>query len=79
MYTRYLNLDLPKKQSAFLWGARKTGKSTYLKEKYPNAKRFDLLDSALETRFTKAPWEFREEVLYQFYINRLLRYSSLTY
>ena len=27
---RLLDIDLPQRQSAFLWGARKTGKSTYL-------------------------------------------------
>ena len=63
MFARYLKMDLPIKQSAFLWGARKTGKSTYLKLKFPYSKRFDLLDSALEQKFFKAPWEFREEVL----------------
>jgi len=63
MYLRYLKMDLPIKQSAFLWGARKTGKSTYLRLKYPYSKRFDLLDSMLEQKFLKSPWEFREEVL----------------
>ena len=63
MYIRYLKLDLPEKQSAFLWGARKTGKSTYLKQLYPTAKKFDLLDSRLELQFQKSPWEFRSEVL----------------
>jgi predicted AAA+ superfamily ATPase len=29
-YDRFLHLELPDNQSAFLWGARKTGKSTYL-------------------------------------------------
>ena len=27
---RLLDIDLPQRQSAFLWGARKTGKSTYV-------------------------------------------------
>jgi predicted AAA+ superfamily ATPase len=63
MYSRYLNLNLPQGQSAFLWGARKTGKSTYLKMMYPDSVRFDLLNSSLELKFTKAPWQFREEVL----------------
>ena len=34
-YKRLLKMNLPKKQSAFLWGARKTGKSTFLKENFP--------------------------------------------
>ncbi len=35
-YNRILKLDLPQGQSAFLWGARNTGKSTYLKERFPD-------------------------------------------
>ena len=30
MLTRLLNIKLPKGQSAFLWGPRKTGKTTFL-------------------------------------------------
>ena len=33
---RYLDLSLPPGQSAFLWGPRKAGKSTYLKQRYPH-------------------------------------------
>ncbi len=36
--TRMLDMRLPDRQSAFLWGARKTGKSTYLREKFPRIK-----------------------------------------
>jgi len=46
-YERLLDLDLPPKQSAFLWGARKTGKSTYLKRKFGNSVYYDLLKSDL--------------------------------
>lgn len=60
---RLLNLELPKGQSAFLWGARGTGKSTYLKQKYPNAIRYDLLLSDLYLRFLQAPYLLREEIL----------------
>jgi predicted kinase len=42
---RYLKLDLPPGQSAFLWGARKAGKSTFLKHHFPNSVYYDLLDS----------------------------------
>ena len=62
-YTRLLNIDLPKKQSAFLWGARKTGKSTYLKKKFPKAILYDFLKSDTYLRFSKAPFLFREEIL----------------
>jgi len=63
MYKRYLELGLKPKQSAFLWGARKTGKSTFLKKLYPESMLFDLLNSRLRIRYLKEPWIFREEVL----------------
>jgi len=42
---RKLVLDLPSGQSAFLWGARQTGKSTLLRERFSDSIRIDLLDS----------------------------------
>ena len=32
---RIIRINLPKGKSAFLWGPRKTGKTTYLKETFP--------------------------------------------
>lgn len=43
MYTRLLTP--PKRKSFFLFGPRGTGKTTWLKSKFPNALYFDLLDS----------------------------------
>ena len=63
LYDRCLNLELPVGQSAFLWGPRKTGKSTLLTERFPNSARFDLLDTRLLMDFTRAPWLFSERVL----------------
>lgn len=63
MYERYLQLNIQAKQSAFLWGARKTGKSTFLKTRYPESVFFDLLNSELKIRYGKEPWRFREEIL----------------
>ena len=40
---RYLDLELPPGQSLFLWGARKVGKTTFLRERYPRSVFFDLL------------------------------------
>lgn len=60
---RHLNIELPPKQSAFLWGARKTGKSTYLKNNFPDAYYYDLLKSDIYLKFLKAPHILREEVL----------------
>ena len=44
-FVRKLVLDLPPGQSAFLWGARQTGKSTLLRERFPDSVHIDLLDS----------------------------------
>lgn len=63
MYKRLLKIDLPPKQSAFLWGARKTGKSTYLKTNFPEATFYDLLKSELYFELLKSPHQLREEVL----------------
>lgn len=62
-YKRLLHIELPKKQSAFLWGARKTGKSTYLKQIFPNAVYYDLLKSDLYLDLLKEPYTLREEIL----------------
>ena len=62
MYQRTLLLDLPPGQSAFLWGPRKTGKSTLLRHQFPDSARFDLLDTRLLLEFTRAPWTLSERV-----------------
>lgn len=62
-YQRILTIDLPKKQSAFLWGARKTGKSTFLKQQFPNSIYYDFLRSEQFMKFSKFPNVFREEIL----------------
>jgi predicted AAA+ superfamily ATPase len=63
MFNRIINLDLPKGQSAFLWGARNTGKSTYLHAQYPNAVFYDLLETDLVTRLLANPHLLREELI----------------
>lgn len=62
-YSRYLKIELPQGQSAFLWGARKTGKSYYLKRHFPYSVYYDLLETDLYFRLLKAPHLFREEIL----------------
>jgi hypothetical protein len=59
---RFLNLDLPEGQSCFLWGARKTGKSTFLKEKYPNARWIDFLHGETFKNYFLEPWKLRKEL-----------------
>ena len=62
MYTRTLKIELPPGQSAFLWGPRKIGKSTLLRQRFPLSARFDLLDTRLMLEFTRAPWTLAERV-----------------
>lgn len=65
MYKRILNLTLPSKQSIFLWGARQTGKSLFLKMHYPSALYYDLLDTRQLVRLSHSPHLLREEILAQ--------------
>jgi predicted AAA+ superfamily ATPase len=62
MFKRILNMELPDRQSAFLWGARQTGKSSYLNSHFPKATTYDLLDTYQQARLMKSPWLLREEV-----------------
>ena len=61
-YKRSLSLDLPRGQSAFLWGPRKTGKSTLLRQRFPDSVRFDLLDTRLLLELTRRPWVLSERL-----------------
>jgi predicted AAA+ superfamily ATPase len=61
--TRLLRIELPGRQSAFLWGPRQTGKTTYLGSAFPNSLRFDLLDTDLLLELTKRPALLRERIL----------------
>lgn len=60
---RLLKIDLPPRQSAFLWGPRKTGKSTYLKSAFPQSPVFDFLETDLFFEFSKNPSRLRETLL----------------
>ena len=60
---RVLNVSLPARQSAFLWGPRKTGKSTYLKLNFPNSVVYDFLQTDLFLQFSKQPSLLRERLL----------------
>lgn len=62
-YQRFLKLTLPPGQSAFLWGARKTGKSTYLASHFPEAIIYDLLKTDDYSRLLTSPHLLREELL----------------
>lgn len=56
-------MALPERSSCFLWGPRQTGKSTLLQERYPDAKRYDLLLSDEYRRLMHQPSLIREECL----------------
>ena len=60
---RLLKIKLPSNQSAFLWGPRKTGKTTYLKDAFPGSLFFDFLKTDVVLDFTKRPALLREQLL----------------
>lgn len=62
-YKRVLKIELPQKQSAFLWGARKTGKSTFLKENFKESVYIDFLRTDLMTEYTIRPSTLRERLV----------------
>lgn len=63
MLVRKQILEGAAEESLFLWGARQTGKSTLLKNLFPDALWFDLLQSDVFERFHKSPVQFRETIL----------------
>ena len=63
LINRILDINLPKRQSAFLWGARKTGKTTYLKMKFPSSIVYDFLKTDLFFEVAKRPYLLREWLL----------------
>lgn len=49
--------------AVFLWGARQTGKTTLVRDRYPKARFYDLLDTALSAELSVRPTTLREQVL----------------
>src|SRR3990167_10124144 len=62
-FSRVLKINLPAGQSAFLWGARKTGKSHYLRKHYPNSVIYNLLETDEYFRLLKDPALLRHRVI----------------
>jgi len=60
---RLLRMALPARRSAFLWGPRKTGKSTHLRAEFPDSVTFDLLQTDLMLELAKRPALLRERLL----------------
>ncbi len=63
MYLRVDSLKMPAKQTIFLWGARQTGKSYYLRKYFKDSIYYDLLSTHEVIRLTKAPYLLREELM----------------
>jgi predicted AAA+ superfamily ATPase len=57
---RILQINLPQERSAFLWGPRKTGKTTLLRQQYPDACWIDLLDYDLFLSLSQNPKRLRQ-------------------
>lgn len=60
MYNRIISLSEIEKNSLFLFGARQTGKTCLLHEKFPSAIYFDLLETDTLLRFRQRPALLRE-------------------
>ncbi|MDH7511912.1 MAG: ATP-binding protein [Clostridiales bacterium] len=73
--SRILRINLPARQSAFLWGPRKTGKSTYLRDIFRRSLYFDFLKTDLVLEFIKRPSLLREQLLAK--DKRLLEYPII--
>lgn len=59
---RIQQIDLPCDRSAFLWGPRKTGKTTLLKQQFPGACWIDLLDCDLFLSLNQRPIRLRQKL-----------------
>ena len=62
MFRRSLRLPPSGKESFFLWGPRQTGKSTLLRERYPDCKWLDLLKSDEFVYYVAHPERLRQEI-----------------
>jgi predicted AAA+ superfamily ATPase len=60
---RTLRINLPERQSAFLWGPRKTGKTTYLRTAFSDSIAYDFLKTELVLEMSKRPSLIREQLL----------------
>lgn len=63
MYKRSLKIRLPAGQTAFLWGPRKSGKSTYLRANFPDSVVYDFLKTDVFFALSKKPSRLREELI----------------
>ncbi|MEI6425245.1 MAG: DUF4143 domain-containing protein [Lentisphaerota bacterium] len=64
MFKRILKISIENNNSAFLWGPRKTGKSFFLGQLFPESTSFDFLKADVLFRIAKNPSLLRQELLY---------------
>lgn len=62
MFIRSLQLPAAGRETFFLWGPRQTGKTTLLRDRYPDALRVDLLKADEFRRYVERPELLREEL-----------------
>ena len=62
MFKRNLPLPPPGEDTFFLWGPRQTGKTTLLRQRYPDARWVDLLKADEFRRYMANPERLREEI-----------------
>lgn len=62
MLSRKITIQDVENESIFLWGARQTGKSTWLKMTFPDKRTIDLLKSDDFERYNRRPALLREEL-----------------
>ena len=62
MINRILNLDNPHNDSTFVWGARQVGKTTLIRETYPDAVYYDLLQAKDFERLLRNPTLLAEDL-----------------
>jgi predicted AAA+ superfamily ATPase len=60
---RILRIDSSENNAFFLWGARKTGKTTYLKSNFKDALYIDLLKTNVAQKYELKPDLLREEIV----------------
>lgn len=63
MLERFTKLEDTVSDSIFLFGAPQTGKTTLMGELFPDAPRYDLLDSVTYERLQRTPSLLRQERL----------------
>lgn len=62
MYSRIVDLSIVESDSIFVFGARQTGKTTLLMERYPDAVWYDLLDGKTLERLSRNPAILEQEL-----------------